>query len=170
MKSTFAKTATVPANVRDAAMYKGLARFILLWVSLGFAAVTPAEHSPYHRVEKGVAIYLGVVPAAVVRGHPPEHTESQMHGGVPLGESHIVVALFENKTGKRLTGAVIDARVTGTGTDVQKTLEPMEIAGTVSYGNYFYMSGSGPYRILLRIRLPGGGAHELRTTFTWTRS
>jgi hypothetical protein len=151
-------------------MYKRLACFILLWVSLGFAAAVPAEHSPYHRVVQGVAIYLGVVPAEVVRGHPPEHSESQMHGGVPVGESHIVVALFDNKTGKRLTGAMIDARITATGLDVQKTLEPMEIAGTVSYGNYFYLPGSGPYRIMLRIRLPGGAAQELRTTFTWARS
>ena len=143
---------------------------------VSFAAVAlwcvaaPANAGGYQQVVDGVAIYFGIVPAELVRGHPPEHSESQMHGGVPVGENHIVIALFESKTGKRLTGAMIDARVTGAGSNVQKTLEPMEIAGAVSYGNYFYMPGSGPYHIVLRIRLPGGGARELRTTFTWARS
>ena len=45
----------------------------------------------------------------------------------------------------------------------------MVIADGMTYGNYFYMPGPGPYRIQLSIRLPG--AHEaLRTSFTWARS
>jgi hypothetical protein len=33
----------------------------------------------------------------------------------------------------------------------------MEIAGTETYGNYFAMTGNGPFRINVVIRLPGSG-------------
>jgi hypothetical protein len=31
----------------------------------------------------------------------------------------------------------------------------MLIAGTIAYGNYFNLAGSGPYRIVVQIRRPG---------------
>lgn len=65
-------------------------------------------------------MYLGVLPAAMVRGHET-HPEARMHGGVPTARHayHVVAAL----------------------------LERMEIAGTVSYGGYFTMGGDDPYEI-----------------------
>ena len=64
-----------------------------------------------------VVIYLGVLPAAMIRGHPAQHTESSMHGGQPAtsGEYHIVIALFDAKTGSRVTGAHVSARVSEIG-------------------------------------------------------
>ncbi len=143
----------------------------LLAAVLGFApGGASAAESSYRQVMDGVAVYLGVVPAELVRGHPPEHPEGQMHGGAPAGENHIMVALFEEKTGKRLSDAAVTATVTGPGRfKAGKKLEPMVIAGSMSYGNYFYMPGPGPYRIKLTIRLPGA-AREIRATFTWARS
>lgn len=79
-----------------------------------------------------------------------------MHGGRPAarGEFHIVVALFDVRTGLRLTGADVSARVSEIGlAGSQKTLSPMQIAGAETYGNYFEMLGSGPFRINLTIRL-----------------
>jgi len=143
-----------------------LARFVLACVVLGVAAVVPAADTAYHRVVDGVAIYFGLLPAELVRGHPQEHPEGQMHGGTPVGENHIMVALFEDKTGKRITRAEVTATITGPGNfKAEKKLEPMIIAGAASYGNYFAMLGSGPYRIALRIRMPGIG-HEIRAVFT----
>ena len=82
-----------------------------------------------------------------------------MHGGVPAGQhqQHVVLALFDNATGKRITGAKVSARVHEINlAGVQKKLAPMLIAGTVSYGNYFSMpAASNPYRIKVRIELPG---------------
>jgi hypothetical protein len=78
---------------------------------------------------------------------------------VPAGQHryHVVVALFDNATGKRISGAGVKANVAEIGlSGVQKKLEPMLIGGTVSYGNYFNMpSTSNPYRINVRIELPG---------------
>src|SRR3989304_4796566 len=91
-------------------------------------------------------------------------------GGVPVGENHIMVALFEDKTGKRITRAEVSATIMGPDRfKMTKKLEPMIIAGAASYGNYFNMPGPGPYRIALRIRTPGIG-HDIEATFTWARS
>ncbi len=56
------------------------------------------------QVVDGVAIYLGVMPAQIVQGHPKEHPEVGMHGGAPTrgDRVHVVVALFDNATGGRI--------------------------------------------------------------------
>ena len=142
------------------------------WLLAGFLLVvsaTAAELS-YRQIVDGVAIYFGILPAELVRGHPPEHPEGQMHGGIPVGENHIMVALFEDQTGKRITRAEVAATITGPGNfKAEKKLEPMIIAGAATYGNYFSMPGPGPYRISLRIRTPGTG-HDIQAVFTWARS
>ena len=132
----------------------GVALSLLLLSGLAHtAAAAPSGDS---RVVGDVQIYMGILPAELIRGHPPDHTENSMHGGRPgaRGKFHIVVALFDVRTGLRLTGADVSARVSEIGlTGNQKTLNPMQIAGAESYGNYFEMLGSGPFRINLTIRL-----------------
>ncbi|OGI51467.1 MAG: hypothetical protein A3E57_04945 [Candidatus Muproteobacteria bacterium RIFCSPHIGHO2_12_FULL_60_33] len=142
------------------------------WLLAGLLLLVSATVAAggYQQVADGVAIYFGILPAELVRGHPPGHPESGMHGGVPVGENHIMVALFEDKTGKRITRAEVSATIMGPDRfKMTKKLEPMIIAGAASYGNYFNMPGPGPYRIALRIRTPGIG-HDIEATFTWARS
>ncbi len=124
----------------------------------------------YRQVVGGVAIYLGIMPAELVRGHPPAHPESGMHGGVPVGENHLTVALFDDKTGERITRAEVSATITGPDNfKAAKKLEPMIIAGSATYGNYFSMPGPGPYRIVLHIQAPGAG-RSIEAVFAWARS
>lgn len=114
-----------------------------------------AANVPTHKVVDGVAIYLGVLPSEMVLGHPHSHTEAGMHGGVPPGEHryHVMVALFDAATGKRITGAQVKAKVSELAlSGTEKTLEPMLIADTITYGNYFRMSGAGIYRIQVQVR------------------
>jgi hypothetical protein len=144
----------------------------LRWLLAGLLLVVSVTVAAggYRQVVDGVAVYFGMMPAELVRGHPQEHPEGQMHGGVPVGENHIMVALFEDKTGKRITRAELTATITGPGNfKAEKKLEPMIIAGAVTFGNYFTMPGPGPYRIDLAIRLPGG-TKSLRAHFEWARS
>lgn len=137
----------------------------LLWLS---AAALAAERDQ-RQVIDGVAIYFGILPAQLVRGHPPEHPERGMHGGAPAGENHLMVALFDDKTGARLTGAEVTATITGPDRfKAARKLEPMVIADSITYGNYFNMLGPGPYRIELLIRLPGA-AKPIRARFGWAR-
>jgi hypothetical protein len=134
------------------------------------AVAVQAVDARMHQVVDGVEVYFGIVPAQLVRGHPPEHPEGEMHGGVPVGENHILVALFERASGQRITDAEVTAAVSGKGMKrLNKRLEPMTVAGALTYGNYFAMPGTGPYRIEVEIRRPGV-ARALRASFTWARS
>jgi len=115
---------------------------------------TPRE--PLYPAEE---IY-GVIPAEIISGHPADHVERKMHGGVPRGsgQHHLVVSLFDVKTGRRIENAQVSARIGELGlTPQSKTLEPMQFAGTVTYGNFFTMTSPGPYRIEIDLR-PHGGA------------
>jgi hypothetical protein len=132
-------------------------------------AVTAARDAPENfQVVDGVAIYLGVMPAQIIQGHAGEHEESQMHGGVPAGRyhDHLVVALFDAATGRRIEDAQVTAAVMELGLGPEwKALEPMRIADSISFGNYFTMPSEGISRILVRIRRQGQ-AQVIEATFT----
>lgn len=136
---------------------KQLATALFVAAALGgfSAASTAAEHS---KVADGIAMYLGVMPSEIIRGQP-QGEEAGMHGGMPAGGQyhHVVVALFDSKSGKRITGAEVKAKVEQPGhlQFSEKRLEPMTINKTVSYGNFFAMPGPGPYQIFLTVRMPG---------------
>lgn len=117
------------------------------------------DDSATSRVVGGVAIYFGVMPAEMVQGHPQGHPEATMHGGARAASGHrdhVVVALFDDSTGKRIEIAEVDADVMELGRSGQwKKLEPMRIAGTITYGNYFDFPSRDAYHIILKIRIPG---------------
>jgi hypothetical protein len=125
---------------------------------LAFAAsITAPVHAETSQTVDGHTVYLGIVPAEFVKGHEPGHSEREMHGGAPTrrGQYHVMIVIFETATGKRVTDARLVARVSEPGlASTQKKLEPMEISGAMSFGNYFAMGGAGPYSIKLAIELP----------------
>ena len=136
---------------------------IVRWARRGLVALAllltyTASAADYYRTADGMAVYFGVLPAELVLGHSPEHPEKKMHGGVPRGKAqhHIVVAVFDTQNGERLSNVEVSARVQEAAfAPLSKKLEPMTIDKTTSFGNYFPMSGPGPYRIDVDIRKPG---------------
>jgi hypothetical protein len=106
----------------------------------------------------GLTVYLGVVPAELVKG-PREHSAQRpMHGGQPRGshEHHIVAAVFESASNARIEDAAVTAKVSGLGlSGPQKILEPMKITDTISYGGYFNLTPD-LYTIRVTIQRPGG--------------
>jgi len=115
-------------------------------------------------------IFYGVIPAEVILGHPADHAERKMHDGVPrgAGHHHLIVSLFDGRTRQRVTDATVWTRVTEPALAPQrKMLEAMTIAGAITYGNYFRMSGSGPYRIEIEIIRPGSTG-PVKTTFEYS--
>jgi hypothetical protein len=58
-----------------------------------------------------MTVYLGVVPAAQVKGQGV----AMMHGGAPKGPDayHIVAAVFDAATGARISDATVTAKVSG---------------------------------------------------------
>jgi hypothetical protein len=116
-----------------------------------------AETGQVARVD-GLDVYYGVMPAEILRGHPADHVERKMHRGPPRrsGQQHLIVSLFDAGTRQRVESAQVSARVSEPGlVPQQKILEPMQIAETVTYGNFFSMPGPGPYRIEVEVRRHG---------------
>jgi hypothetical protein len=105
----------------------------------------------------GLTVYLGVLPAELVKGPPPHSPEQPMHGGAPMGshEHHIVVAVYDSASNVRVSDATVIAKVSGLGlSGPQKTLEPMKIADTVTYGAFFNLLPD-LYTIRLTVQRPG---------------
>lgn len=118
------------------------------WVLL---AVAQERHE-----RNGVVLYWGLVPAAIVS---QQHALDEMHGGLPPGGgkiNHLVLALFEAKSGRRIDDAVIRAQLTEPGIvdPPARYVPPMVVNGVASYGQLFGMAYGGPYRFRIFVKLP----------------
>lgn len=139
-----------------------LARRVYLVLSFVIALLAPAisvnaaDDAAQYKQSQGLAVYLGVLPAAMVKGHDPHYAESTMHGGVPAGshEYHLLVAVFEESSGLRIVDAEVSATVTGLGHvgGTRLQLEPMRIEDTVTYGNFINFPGADLYTIKVSVR------------------
>lgn len=115
----------------------------------------------------GVTIYLGVVPAAIVQGHSTTQGDPQaLHGGAPPGSSshHVMVALFDAASGARITDARVSASVPGQAP--ARALEPMEVNGLTTYGNFFLFSGPDVRRIHVEV-FPAGRSNSIKADFAY---
>lgn len=122
----------------------------------------------------GLAIYLGVVPAEILQGHPSEHPEKKMHRGAPSDtrrQRHVLIAVFDAASGTRIEDAVVTAKVGEAGlAKVEKRLDAMPIAGAASYGNFFSMPAGRTYQIDVRVLQPTTGrAVDARFTYAVPR-
>jgi len=119
-------------------------------------SVNAADDAAQYKQSQGLAVYLGVLPAAMVKGHDPGHAESTMHGGAPAGshEYHLLGAVFEESSGLRIVDAEVIATITGLGHvgGTRLHLEPMRIDDTVTYGNFINFPGADLYTIKLSVR------------------
>ncbi len=154
-------------------MSRSLLRAAFLGTLLAFCTfiyTAKAVDDAQFKTVDGLAVYLGVVPAAIVKGHPSGHTEQTMHGGVPVGrnEYHIVVAVFDVATSARISDARVIAEVSGLGlAATRRALEPMMIAQTITYGGFFDLPGRDIYTVKLEIQRPDG--KPVPVTFTYDR-
>jgi uncharacterized NAD-dependent epimerase/dehydratase family protein len=118
----------------------------------------------------GLEIFYGVIPAEIILGHPADHDERKMHGGVPggRGQHHLVLSLFDAKTRQRITDAAVTAKVSEPGLGAQRRkLEVMRMGEGTTYGNYFRMPAAGPYRIEVEILRPGSSV-PVTTSFAYS--
>ena len=126
-----------------------------LWIALGSSGVAVAADTDQSKTAGGVTVYLGVVPAEIVKGLPASSsTEGPMHGRIPKGphEYHIVAAVFDAVTGSRISDAAVTAEVSGVGLSGDKRkLEPMQISGTTTYGGFFDLPGFDIYTVKLEV-------------------
>ncbi len=114
----------------------------------------PVVHAPRTFNMKAVGnleIYLGVLPAEVARAEKI-HEELAPSG---QGYYHVNVSVHDAKTNAEVKDAQVEARVENPamGGSTKKLL-PMTTNNTVSFGNYFRMTGSEPYTITVRVTRP----------------
>ena len=124
---------------------------------LALAAVAVPLARAQERVERdGLVLYWGLVPEAIVS---QQHALSELHGGRPAGGGkvyHLVLALFDAATGRRIEDAVIRAQLSESGVvaEAPKYVPPMSVNGVESYGQLFGMVHDGPYRFRISIQVP----------------
>ena len=80
------------------------------WAILCFAfapglELAVAAENGQNKTIGGLTVYIGFVPAELVKGPTPPSAERSMHGRVPKGvhESHMVAAIFDSTTGARIS-------------------------------------------------------------------
>jgi hypothetical protein len=127
--------------------------------ALALAAPALTGEAGGYRETEDMAVYVGILPAEMIKGH------TIVHGGrtgTETQEKHLVVALFDRDSGERIEDARVSARVQQKGRQTtSRELEPMEIAGTITYGNYFAFPEEADYRVRLAITRSDGASEEL---------
>jgi cytochrome c5 len=116
------------------------------------AQAAPARAN--YAVHGGMEAHIGYIPAKQLRKFPPDSAERSMHGGIPSGNDwyHVNVSLLTSDSHKPVNDAQVNVRIVEPGISEQtKTLEPMaDWEG--SYGGYFRMRSSTPYRVTVSVR------------------
>ena len=128
-------------------MYKKIFVFLFLIFSTSFAIANDTER---HQVVDGMSIYLGVLPTQLIKDH------SDMHGGAADKEHtyHILIAIFDSKSEKRIRDVKVKATVIPLGMKGKtKKLEKMH-GNLRSFGNYFTLYKTTPYTINIEIIRP----------------
>ncbi len=85
-----------------------------LFISLCFlfaATLAIADDSERHQVVDGMSVYLGVIPAQLVMDHYGMHDGA----GNKAHNYHVLVALFDSRSGERITNANVKATITPLG-------------------------------------------------------
>ncbi len=109
-----------------------IALFGALFCSLVvFPTAASAAHLGQTKTVDGVAIYLGIVPTAVMRQNPdiyPAHEPSKIPSGKHV--HHVMLALFDDPGGERITEAIVTARVAPLAlAGPTRRLDPTVVAG-----------------------------------------
>ena len=129
-------------------------------IAYGSNDLANAAETDLSKTAGGVTVYLGVVPAEIVKGLPASSSDAErpMHGHVPKGphEYHLVAAVFDAVTGARVSDAAVTAEVSSVGlTGSKRRLEPMQIAGTTTYGGFVDLPGFDLYTVKLIVERSG---------------
>lgn len=144
---------------------------IALTLAAGFALPGAAAEEPTFRQTAGVySIYLAVMPTELITGPGPAAPDSGklFQQAAPRDTHHVMVSIFESRTGRRITEATVAARVAALGLPGEKkVLRPTAFAGSVLYTGLFPMIGRGPFRVDVEFRVPSAVQPE-QVTFYFT--
>ncbi|HDR9510447.1 hypothetical protein C5615_29760 [Burkholderia cepacia] len=134
---------------------------LIVLAQLLFAATTGmvvADQLSRSVTTHGLTVHFGIVSADKAPSVPEEGSISgDTTAGHSLASYHLVVALFDARTGARIDNAVVIARMTAPVSKARpkvqiKRLPVLTANGMVTYGSYFDMPWAGRYRIDLSVR------------------
>ncbi len=121
------------------------------------AATTPVKPAGNFKTVGGTEIYLGLLPAELLRSFPKDSAERSMHGGVPSGSGyyHMNVSLIDAATKAPIPGAKVEVKIDEPGLSSDtKSLQPVTANNTPSYGNYIKLKGKTQYVFTVKVQKP----------------
>lgn len=150
--------------------WKSLAAGIALAVASAPANAGVADGA---KTVDDLTIYLGVVPAAIVRGHQAE-LNAAVRGGLPRSSAHnlhIVAAVFNKTSGARLENVQVRARIHA-GARVHGTkprtwtvpLRPMRVNGALTFGAFTNLGSWQDATISIDVIRPGRSPRHRMTS------
>lgn len=116
----------------------------------------PAAFGQAQMEREGIVLHWGLLSPAPSQ----QPALLEMHGGRPLGGgklNHLVLALFDAKTGQRIDNAIVRAQLCEPGIvdSAPKYLSLMTVNQRASYAQLFGMVENGPYQFKVSVKLPG---------------
>lgn len=143
----------------------------LLWSLTQAAPAGAGVDKPAVTVDSTI-VYLGVVPATMTRGSTEPMGNRAMGGSAAINvhNIHLVVALFDRGTRKRITDAQVSARfLAERGRRWSVMLKPMMVNGAMTYGAYSNMGADEKASILIDLVRPfGRGTQNLTARFEYS--
>ena len=120
-----------------------------------------------------VTIYLGVVPAGIVRGHEAE-LDAAVRSGLPrssVHNLHIVAAVFNKANGARLENIQVRARIQEVGAPHGRQprsrtlpLQPMSVNGALTFGAFTTLGGWQDATFMIDVIRPSRSPRHRMTT------
>lgn len=129
------------------------------------------EANDTERTVGGLQIYLGIVPAELVRGHDAGTTSAMHEPNRTVPDSHhVMVAIFDAATGARFPAASVTATIRpARGPTTVRSLEPMVVNGALTFGNYFALPSDGS-RTVIEVEVARPGTSAVTARFAYRHS
>ncbi len=112
---------------------------------------------PGEKSVNGMVVRVGIQPIEEIQALPEGRPEHRMHGEHASSDrDHLVVALSDARTGKRIDRADVSATVSRLGmSEEHHSLEEMRAPGETSWGGFFDLRMPGPYVIRVEVARAG---------------
>jgi hypothetical protein len=145
-----------------------------LLIAMALLGCGRAPSAGQSQVVDGLRFDYGVVQSETVAEHPSDHLERAMHQGPPAAPDsyHVVLALFDAKTGARIQDAEVSLELSGPGHGVGRVvmpLAPMKPVGDMSYGGYVSLPQSAKYRLTFAAAHAAGRSGTVKAPFVFER-
>ncbi len=133
-----------------------MCRLLLATWAVALVVTAHAASSDQREQNERITLYYGFVPAALAAAAVAPHAApvgAARPAGIPPDTHHLVIALFDTRSGERITEAIVSVRhVSPRGDTVTKVLTSMPLGAAPSFGNTFMISEGRGHRFQIEVR------------------